>query len=43
MALRTKITEPLGIDHPVVLGGMGSGGTGHELGGHNKSGALVGC
>ena len=31
MALRTKITERLGIEHPVVLGGMGSGGTGHRL------------
>ena len=31
MALRTKITELLGIEHPVVLGGMGSGGTGHRL------------
>jgi NAD(P)H-dependent flavin oxidoreductase YrpB (nitropropane dioxygenase family) len=29
--LHTKITELLGIEHPVVLGGMGSGGTGHEL------------
>ena len=25
MALRTRITELLGIDHPVVLGGMGTG------------------
>ena len=25
MALRTRITELLGIEHPVVLGGMGSG------------------
>ncbi len=31
MALRTKITELLGIEAPVVLGGMGSGGTGHAL------------
>jgi len=31
MALRTKVTELLGIDHPVVLGGMGSGATGHAL------------
>ena len=31
MALQTKITELLGIEHPVVLGGMGSGGTGHRL------------
>jgi len=31
MALRTKVTELLGIDAPVVLGGMGSGGTGHAL------------
>jgi NAD(P)H-dependent flavin oxidoreductase YrpB (nitropropane dioxygenase family) len=31
MPLRTKITDLLGIDHPVVLGGMGSGGTGHAL------------
>jgi NAD(P)H-dependent flavin oxidoreductase YrpB (nitropropane dioxygenase family) len=31
MALRTKITELLGVQHPVVLGGMGSGGTGHKL------------
>jgi len=31
MPLRTRITELLGIDHPVVLGGMGSGGTGHAL------------
>jgi len=31
MALRTKLTELLGIDAPVVLGGMGSGGTGHAL------------
>jgi nitronate monooxygenase/enoyl-[acyl-carrier protein] reductase II len=29
--LRTKITELLGIEHPVVLGGMGSGATGHQL------------
>jgi len=29
--LRTKFTELMGIDHPVVLGGMGSGGTGHQL------------
>jgi NAD(P)H-dependent flavin oxidoreductase YrpB (nitropropane dioxygenase family) len=29
--LRTKFTELLGIEHPVVLGGMGSGGTGHAL------------
>ncbi len=29
--LRTKLTELLGIEHPVVLGGMGSGATGHEL------------
>jgi NAD(P)H-dependent flavin oxidoreductase YrpB (nitropropane dioxygenase family) len=28
--LRTKITEVLGIEHPVVLGGMGTG-TSHEL------------
>src|SRR5437879_11557831 len=31
MALQTMITELLGIEHPVVLGGMGSGGTGHRL------------
>ena len=31
MALRTTVTELLGIDHPVVLGGMGSGATGHAL------------
>jgi NAD(P)H-dependent flavin oxidoreductase YrpB (nitropropane dioxygenase family) len=31
MALRTKVTELLGIEAPVVLGGMGSGGTGHTL------------
>lgn len=31
MALRTRVTELLGIDAPVVLGGMGSGGTGHVL------------
>lgn len=31
MALRTKVTELLGIDHPVVLGGMGSGATACEL------------
>src|SRR5438105_13529280 len=31
MALRTKIAVRLGIEHPVVLGGMGSGGTGHRL------------
>jgi NAD(P)H-dependent flavin oxidoreductase YrpB (nitropropane dioxygenase family) len=29
--LRTKLTELLGIQHPVVLGGMGSGATGHKL------------
>ena len=29
--LRTRFTELLGIDHPVVLGGMGSGATGHAL------------
>jgi NAD(P)H-dependent flavin oxidoreductase YrpB (nitropropane dioxygenase family) len=29
--LRTKITQLLGIQHPVVLGGMGSGATGHKL------------
>src|ERR1051326_30902 len=29
--LRTKFTELLGIQHPVVLGGMGSGATGHKL------------
>jgi NAD(P)H-dependent flavin oxidoreductase YrpB (nitropropane dioxygenase family) len=31
MALRTRITELLGIEHPVVLGGMGGGATGHKL------------
>jgi NAD(P)H-dependent flavin oxidoreductase YrpB (nitropropane dioxygenase family) len=31
MVLRTKITELFGIEHPVVLGGMGGGGTAHEL------------
>jgi NAD(P)H-dependent flavin oxidoreductase YrpB (nitropropane dioxygenase family) len=31
VALRTRITELLGIEHPVVLGGMGSGATGHVL------------
>jgi NAD(P)H-dependent flavin oxidoreductase YrpB (nitropropane dioxygenase family) len=31
MALRTRLTDLLGIDHPVVLGGMGSGATGHAL------------
>jgi NAD(P)H-dependent flavin oxidoreductase YrpB (nitropropane dioxygenase family) len=31
LALRTKITELLGIEAPVVLGGMGSGATGHAL------------
>jgi NAD(P)H-dependent flavin oxidoreductase YrpB (nitropropane dioxygenase family) len=31
VALRTKITELLGIEAPVVLGGMGSGATGHVL------------
>jgi NAD(P)H-dependent flavin oxidoreductase YrpB (nitropropane dioxygenase family) len=31
MVLRTNFTELLGIEHPVVLGGMGSGGTGHTL------------
>jgi NAD(P)H-dependent flavin oxidoreductase YrpB (nitropropane dioxygenase family) len=30
MALRTQITERLGLEHPIVLGGMGSG-TAHEL------------
>ena len=30
MTLRTKITELLGIEHPVVLGGMGTG-TANEL------------
>ena len=25
MALRTRVTQLLGIEHPVVLGGMGSG------------------
>ncbi len=29
--LQTKITKLLGIDHPVVLGGMGSGATGAKL------------
>ncbi|MBV9542937.1 MAG: nitronate monooxygenase [Chloroflexi bacterium] len=29
--LRTRLTELLGIEHPVVLGGMGGGATGHEL------------
>lgn len=29
--LRTRITELFGIEHPVVLGGMGSGATGHDL------------
>jgi NAD(P)H-dependent flavin oxidoreductase YrpB (nitropropane dioxygenase family) len=29
--LRTRFTELLEIDHPVVLGGMGSGATGHKL------------
>jgi nitronate monooxygenase/enoyl-[acyl-carrier protein] reductase II len=29
--LRTKFTELLGIEHPVVLGGMGGGATGHAL------------
>jgi NAD(P)H-dependent flavin oxidoreductase YrpB (nitropropane dioxygenase family) len=27
MALRTRVTELLGIDHPVILGGMGRGAT----------------
>src|SRR2546422_10567131 len=27
MALRTRLTELLGIEHPVVLGGMGRGAT----------------
>src|SRR5207244_7376606 len=27
MALRTRLTEVLGIEHPVVLGGMGRGAT----------------
>ncbi|HSR24443.1 MAG TPA: nitronate monooxygenase [Candidatus Eisenbacteria bacterium] len=27
MALRTRLTELLGIDHPVILGGMGRGAT----------------
>jgi NAD(P)H-dependent flavin oxidoreductase YrpB (nitropropane dioxygenase family) len=31
MVLRTRITELLGIAHPIVLGGMGSGSTGHQL------------
>jgi NAD(P)H-dependent flavin oxidoreductase YrpB (nitropropane dioxygenase family) len=31
MALRTRVTELLGIDAPIVLGGMGSGATGHAL------------
>jgi nitronate monooxygenase/enoyl-[acyl-carrier protein] reductase II len=31
MVLRTNFTELVGIEHPVVLGGMGSGGTGHAL------------
>ncbi len=29
--LRTRITQLLGIEHPVVLGGMGSGATGNKL------------
>ena len=31
MTLHTRVTELLGIQHPVVLGGMGSGATGHAL------------
>lgn len=31
MTLRTRVTELLDIQHPVVLGGMGSGATGHAL------------
>jgi NAD(P)H-dependent flavin oxidoreductase YrpB (nitropropane dioxygenase family) len=31
VTLRTRLTELLDIQHPVVLGGMGSGATGHAL------------
>ena len=31
MTLRTRVTELLDIQHPGVLGGMGSGATGHAL------------
>ena len=31
MTLHTRVTELLGIEHPIVLGGMGSGATSPRL------------
>ena len=33
MAFKTRITEMLGIEHPIVQGGMGVGVSAHRLAG----------